>query len=85
MPLESERTIAATGFLVVLAFFLYLLPAEIALRRRHHNRMAIVALNILLGWTVLGWIAAFVWSLTSPPPRDELDRNPREGRFIPPT
>jgi hypothetical protein len=32
--------------------------------RRHHNRSAIIALNLLLGWTILGWITALVWSLT---------------------
>jgi Superinfection immunity protein len=28
---------------------------------------AICALNLLLGWTVIGWIAALVWALTNPP------------------
>jgi hypothetical protein len=26
--------------------------------------MAIFLLNLLLGWTALGWIAALVWSFT---------------------
>lgn len=33
--------------------------------RQHHNFAAIVATNVLLGWTVLGWIVALVWSLTA--------------------
>jgi len=36
-------------------------------RRRHHNRVAIFALNLLAGWTAVGWIIALVWALTRPP------------------
>ncbi len=50
---------------IVLALALYLLPAIVALCRRHHNFAAIAALNILLGWTFLGWVAALIWSLTA--------------------
>jgi hypothetical protein len=51
------------GFLLMLA--LYLLPALIASGRHHHNAGAIWALTILLGWTMLGWLIALIWSLTS--------------------
>jgi len=43
----------------------YFLPAVVAYSRRHHNRLAILALNFLLGWTFLGWVVALVWSLTA--------------------
>ena len=43
----------------------YFAPTLIGLLRGHHNALAIFALNALLGWTVLGWIAAFIWSLTA--------------------
>ena len=44
---------------------MYFLPALIASRRCHHNSAAILALNLLLGWTVFGWVLAFIWSLTA--------------------
>ena len=54
------------GLLVVgLLILAYFLPAFIAFRRKHHNRFAILALNLLLGWTFLGWVAALIWSLTA--------------------
>jgi hypothetical protein len=28
--------------------------------------MAIFVLNLLLGWTLLGWIGSLVWSCTAP-------------------
>jgi Superinfection immunity protein len=42
----------------------YFLPALIAGHRGHLDRTAISWLNILLGWTFLGWLIAFIWSLT---------------------
>lgn len=48
----------------------YFSPALIALLRRHHQSAAIAALNVLLGWTVLGWIGALIWSLTAVRRRD---------------
>ena len=32
--------------------------------RNKTNSGAIFALNLLLGWTILGWVAALVWALT---------------------
>jgi hypothetical protein len=43
---------------------LYILPSIIAATRGHRNGMAICALNLLLGWTLVGWVAALIWSLT---------------------
>lgn len=42
----------------------YFLPCAVAIQRKHHQTAAIAALNILLGWTFLGWVAALVWALT---------------------
>ena len=41
---------------------LYLLPAWIGDKKRNAN--AILALNLLLGWTFIGWVIALVWALT---------------------
>jgi hypothetical protein len=56
----------ATWGLVLLAviFAGYFLPAIIAHRRGHRNAIAIFVLNLSLGWTVIGWIAAVVWAFT---------------------
>lgn len=53
--------------LLVIAILLYFLPVLIADARRHHQRMAIGVLNLFLGWTLLGWIAALVWACTHTP------------------
>jgi len=51
--------------LIVLGLLVYFIPAIVAWYRYHRNKGAIVALNVLLGWTILGWVAALVWSLMS--------------------
>jgi hypothetical protein len=42
----------------------YLLPSTIATFRRHKARHAVTNVNIFLGWSGVGWVAALVWSLT---------------------
>ena len=39
---------------------LYLLPSFVALVRKSHNVSGVVVVNILAGWTGLGWVAALV-------------------------
>ncbi len=56
-------------FLIFIAGAAYLFPALVAAGRKHHNGNAITALNVLLGWTFIGWVVALVWSLTAPSPR----------------
>jgi hypothetical protein len=64
------------GVLVLLGIAIYLLPVSIAASRSHPNTMAIAALNILLGWTMLGWIASLVWALTAVDERSAASASP---------
>jgi hypothetical protein len=62
------------GLLFVLLVEVYLFSGVIAWARRHRNRAAIILLDILLGWTVIGWIAAMIWAFTfTDPPGDPGD------------
>ncbi len=62
-----------TGILILIVSVLfYILPALIAAGRHHHNWVAILVLNILLGWTLLGWIIALVWSVTAVKKSNEI-------------
>jgi hypothetical protein len=62
--LEESRigwlTIAQFMFLGTAA---YLIPTAVAVFRRHPQKMAIIALNLLLGWSIVGWAGALVWAL----------------------
>ena len=48
--------------IITLIFAVYFLPSLIAFSRQHKNKIAIFLLNLLLGWTVLGWVGSLVWS-----------------------
>jgi len=57
---------ALYGLLIIIfCVLLYILPELIAQRRNHLQRNAIWLLDILLGWTVLGWIIALIWSASA--------------------
>ena len=49
------------GTLSLLAL-LYFLPAIVAMMRGHRNTGSVTILNLFLGWTFVGWVAALVWS-----------------------
>lgn len=65
------NSLAATGHskgdsfavLIYILAFLYFIPSVIGIIRKHHNLFGLIALNVLLGWTILGWVGALIWSL----------------------
>jgi|HubBroStandDraft_6_1064221.scaffolds.fasta_scaffold1669360_1 hypothetical protein len=54
--------------MVTIVVALYFLPAFIAACNRHRSALAIVLVNIFLGWTVVGWLVALIWSIVAPAP-----------------
>ena len=54
---------AGVGVLFAILLIPYLFPAIIAYSRRHPSCHAILALNVLLGWTLIGWVVSIVWAL----------------------
>lgn len=59
----------ALGVLLVFAGpVLYFLPAIIALVRKVPNRGSVIVVDLLLAWTVIGWIAALAMACRSKPP-----------------
>ncbi len=52
---------------LLLGIGLYFLPAIIAAVRHTHNAMGILVLNLFLGWTIIGWLAALLLAILSAP------------------
>ena len=54
--------------IIAIVLFVYFLPTLNALIRigepRKRNWTAIFVLNLCLGWTLIGWVVALVWSQT---------------------
>jgi hypothetical protein len=57
-----------TGTILILAagIVAYFLPAMVAALLGHRHFAGITILNIFLGWTLVGWVIALVWAVTSP-------------------
>lgn len=47
---------------IVVGLFIYFIPAIVANSGKRKNATAITVLNIVLGWTLLGWVVALVWA-----------------------
>lgn len=52
--------------LVVLLVAAYLLPSTVAVARRVPSTRSVLILNVLLGWTLVGWAIAFARALREP-------------------
>lgn len=58
-----------TWFVIIFMICLYFIPAYIGFYRNHHNENAIFWLNLLAGWTFIGWVGALIWALTVVQPK----------------
>jgi uncharacterized membrane protein YesL len=51
----------------VIGFFIcvviYLIPTIIAYKQNSRNAMKVAFMNVLLGWTMIGYIVALIWAL----------------------
>ena len=61
--LNDPQVIRVIQVLSIMA--LYLLPTIIAKLTKHQQSTKIFYLNVFTGWTGLGWVGAFIWSLTA--------------------
>jgi hypothetical protein len=67
--------------LLLLLLVPYCVPTIVAFSRRHPNAAAICVLNILLGWTIIGWVGTLIWSLSAIQPRQTITiTNPPQSR-----
>ena len=47
---------------IILGLMIYFIPFIVAANKEHSQTGAIFVLNLLLGWTFLGWVIALVWA-----------------------
>ena len=52
----------STILMLIAIVVIYLLPTIVAYGREHPRRQDLAVANILLGWTLIGWIAVFLWA-----------------------
>jgi hypothetical protein len=61
---------AGIGMLLIILVALvgYFLPSVIAIARKHHQIGPVLIVNLLLGWTFIGWVVALVLAVSSKRP-----------------
>ncbi|MCL9804779.1 superinfection immunity protein [Flavobacterium amniphilum] len=68
-PQINTNTMGRFGTTEVIVLFLlllvYFLPTAITLNRKKTGTATIIVLNLFLGWTVVGWVIAFIWACSN--------------------
>lgn len=80
MAFQSNAGDPVAGVVVILVFIVlgvlslafYFLPTIIAAFSKHRQAGAIFVLNLLAGWTFIGWVAALVWAFVQSNPQQVL-------------
>jgi hypothetical protein len=66
---RRPRQVTTAGVLLALLISFvtlgYLTPWAIAHARHHEKQVPIFLINLLLGWTLIGWLAALIWAFSS--------------------
>lgn len=60
-----RRFLQEYGLLLIIGAALYFLPTIIVATRGAHNGCGVFLTNFFLGWTLIGWIVALIWALSS--------------------
>ncbi|WP_443747222.1 superinfection immunity protein [Asticcacaulis solisilvae] len=50
-------------FISPILLAMYFVPSIVALARRHRSTGLVIVLNLLLGWSGIGWIGTLIWAI----------------------
>lgn len=78
---KSPAFAIVVGAVIVGALPLYFLPLIIAYRRAAPDRASVAVINVLLGWTYLGWVAALALAVRDKRPDSAVGSGP--GNSLP--
>ena len=60
------------GFVIIaVCLFVYFLPTYLARNKTFFGQVAV--LNIFLGWSLIGWVIALIWSLKNEQTTSKLE------------
>ena len=61
--------------IAIAAMVVYIAPSIIALKRKIRNKEILVVLNLILGWTLAGWVGCLIYSLVEKNNDTTLENN----------
>ena len=65
---DASQGFSRISVMVIITVAVYILPTLLAWKRQSSRRWRITFVNLLLGWTFVGWIAAMVMTFAYEPP-----------------
>lgn len=76
---------AKGAVIIVTSTLMYVLPTLLAFKRERRRKGRIMAINLLLGWTLIGWVVAVLMTYAYEPPAagapPDTERVPGTPRF----
>jgi hypothetical protein len=75
--MQTLEGVVMFGGIAVFAILIYFAPAIVAKDKPHFTGVLFV--NLLFGWTVVGWVAAFIWAFSGAPPSEFVCPRCRAG------
>lgn len=61
--MDDSTGLAGTLPLLLIGVVVYFVPAMVATSRKAVNRGSVGVINLLLGWTIIGWIVALAMAM----------------------
>ena len=77
-PFDEISEIYFWYFVLIIAIatiVIYVAPSIIALKRKIRNKEILVVLNLILGWTLAGWVGCLIYSLVEKNNDTTLENN----------
>ena len=75
MSFFAENASASLGLMIfLLAVIFYFIPTIISSERKTAHFNMILFINLVFGWTVLGWIAALIWTIVEAPAKPTVEQ-----------
>ena len=67
----AGSNIALLLLLIVLFAWVHFIPTLVAAHREHYNTHTIFVVNLLFGWTIIGWLVLLAWACSGERPRED--------------
>ena len=59
----NENTVMVIELMLIV--IIYMLPTFIAYARDIPAKNRVTVFNVILGWTLIGWLACFIWAVSA--------------------
>lgn len=60
--ISMKSKVTSLIFMIIITALIYFIPTVVCLIRKHTYKFYIIFINIVLGWTLIGWIVSLIWS-----------------------